>query len=80
MANVKIFLQPGESIRDAEDALMKAFNLHASGDIHYSHVFQDPAMAALAEKMESIYKNISQDMVREISEALDEDYSDRHGY
>lgn len=75
MAKVKIFLEDGETLQDAEDSLFKAMNLHNSGDIHSSHSFQDPAMAILAAEMESIHNKIYKEMLDEIFETLDKEYS-----
>jgi hypothetical protein len=74
MAKVKIYLAPGETTQDAEDSLLKALNHHNSGDVHSSHSFQDPAMIAVADRMESTHKKIYQDMLTEIFEELDKDY------
>lgn len=79
MAKVKILLEKGETQHDAEQALMKALTHHASGDVHSSHTFTDPAMVHTANRMEEIYKKISQEMIQEIGEALDEDYLKSHG-
>lgn len=76
MAKVKIFLAPGETLRDAEDSLLKAMVHHNSGEIHSSHSFQDPAMAVVAKKMESIHDKIYQDMLAEIFQTLDKEYSE----
>lgn len=80
MAKVKIFLDKEESLRDAEDQIFKALNHHASGDVHSQDSFEDPAMVSVSNKMEQEYKRIAQDMMREISEALDEDYKNNYGY
>lgn len=76
MAKVKIFLEPGETIQDAEDSLLKAMVHHNSGDVHSSHSFQDPAMVAIANKMENIHAKIYQEMLQEIFETLDQEYSE----
>lgn len=75
MAKVKIFLEPGETTQDAEDLLFKALNHHNTGEVHSSHSFQDPAMVSVAHKMESIHSKIYQEMLEEIFEALDKDYT-----
>lgn len=74
MAKVKIFLEENETVQDAEDSLFKALNHHNSGDVHASHTFQDPAMVAVADRMEDIHKKIYQDMMTEIFEVLDKEY------
>ena len=75
MAKVKILLEPGETLRDAEDSLAKALAHHNSGDVHSSHSFQDPAMVAVSKEIIQIHDRIYQDMLSEIFEALDKDYS-----
>lgn len=79
MAKVKIILEKGETQHEAEQALAKALNHHASGDVHSSHSFQDPAMVDCSNRMEEIFKRINQEMLQEIGEALDEDYLKSHG-
>lgn len=74
MSRVKIFLEPGETVQDAEDSFLKAMDLHNSGDIHSSHRFQDPAMIDISEKMENLHSKMYQEMLVEIFQALDEDY------
>jgi len=79
MAKLKILLDKGETLQEAEDLIFKALNHHASGDVHSSHQFQDPAMAAVAERFEETFKKINQDMINEINETLDKDYLKRYG-
>lgn len=74
MAKVKIFLEDGETLRDAEDSLVKAISHHSSGDVHSNQTFQDPAMEAIADKMISIHSKIYQEMLQEIFEVLDQEY------
>lgn len=76
MAKVKIYLEDGETTRDAEEAISKAFNHHNSGDIHTHNTFQDPAMQAIADKMQEDHAKMYHDMLQEINEVLDQDYSD----
>lgn len=75
MSKVKIYLSPGETLRDAEDVLLKALLHHSSGEVHSSHTFQDPAMVAVSKEMEQIHNKIYQEMLAEIFQALDEEYS-----
>jgi hypothetical protein len=75
MAKVKIFLEPGETQQDAEDSLFKAMQHHNTGEVHSSHSFQDPAMVAVSQKMEKIHSEIYQDMLNEIFQELDKEYS-----
>ena len=78
MAKVKIYLEPGETQREAEEALHKAFITHANGEIHKDN-FQDPAMADAANLMENMFKKINTEMLEEINEALAEDYKTSYG-
>lgn len=74
MAKVKIFLEPGETIQDAEDSLMKSLVHHNSGDAHSNQTFQDPAMDAVADRMIDIHSKIYHEMMQEIYEVLDKEY------
>ncbi len=74
MSKVKIYLAPGETLRDAEDSLLKALNHHNSGDVHVE-TFQDPAMDNVADRMISAHSKIYQEMLQEIFEELDKDYN-----
>lgn len=78
MAKVKIYLEEDETVQDAEESILKAMDHHNSGEVHAHHQFQDPAMNAVAGRMEEIHKKIQQEMLQEINEALDRDYSDGH--
>ena len=74
MSKVKIYLAPGETLRDAEDSLLKALNHHNSGDAHVE-TFQDPAMDSVADRMVSIHSKIYHEMMQEIFAELDKEYS-----
>lgn len=77
MAKVKILLEPGETQLDADNAIQKALEYHSSGEVHDDEPFDDPAMVHMAQRMEDIHTRIYADMVREISNVLDEEFS--HG-
>lgn len=77
MAKVKILLEKGETPADADEALLKALAHHATGDAHDEDVFDDPAMMHMAQRLEEIHTKIQADMLREISDLLDKEYS--HG-
>jgi hypothetical protein len=79
MAKVKIYLEPGETQRDVEEVLNKAFEHQAQGGVHSEQTFDDPAMVDTVQRMESTFKKIHQDMINEINEALDQDYLREHG-
>ena len=74
MAKVKVLPGIGETLEQAEDALIKAMTSQATGDVHQES-FQDPAMAHTANKMEQSFKKIYQEMINEISDVLDKDYN-----
>jgi hypothetical protein len=73
MAKIKIILEKGETEREAEDSLLKAITAHNSGEIHIEG-FEDPAMNDVVNKMEEVHNKIYQEMLDEISEALDTEY------
>lgn len=74
MSVVKIFLDKGEKLEDVEADLFKALGHHASGDIHETESFQDPAMNDVADKMKKTHAVIYQEMLDEIFKALESDY------
>lgn len=76
MAKVKIILEKGEDQLDADYALQKALELHTTGEIHQGEHFEDPAMVHAAQRAEEIHDRIYKDMIREINELLDQEYSD----
>lgn len=76
MAKVKIILEKGEDQLDADYALQKALELHTSGNIHQGELFDDPAMVHAAQRMEEIHARIYNEMIREINEVLDQEFSD----
>lgn len=78
MAKIKVILENGETILDADNKLLKALNHHASGDIHIKESFEDPVMIDVTHFMESEYQKIYKDMIQEINDVLDEEYA--NGY
>lgn len=76
MAKVKIILEDGESELDADLALLKALNLHASGDIHLTESFDDPAMIDAQDRMIKIHEDMYKDMMDEIFNVIDDEYSE----
>jgi hypothetical protein len=75
MAKVKILLEPGESQLDADHALQKALEHHSQGSAHDDESFDDPAMVDLAQRLESDHSKMYIEMMREILDVLDEEYS-----
>lgn len=78
MSKVKIILDSGESIQEAEDSLVKAITSQDQGQSH-TDGFEDPAMQSTVNRMEEAHKKIYQEMMQEIFEALDKEYS-KNGY
>ena len=74
MAKVKIYLDKGETIQDAEEQLSKALALHSTGDVHVEESFDDPAMIHAQEEMENIHKKVYDDMIAEIMEIINGEY------
>lgn len=75
MGRVKIFVDPGETIEEVEDSLLKAIAHHNSGDVHEGENFEDPAMNDVAEKMKAIHEASYQVMLQEIFALLEKDYT-----
>lgn len=78
MAKVKIILDSGETIQEAEDSLVKAIISQDQGQAH-TEGFEDPAMQSTVNRMEEVHKKIYQEMLTEIFEELDKEYS-KNGY
>lgn len=73
---VKIVLEPGESQIEADNALQKALEHHSSGDAHDDQPFEDPAMVDLSQRVEIAHNVMYSNMIREIVEVIDKEYSD----
>ena len=76
MAKVKILLEPGETQLDAHIALQKALDIQSSGTAHDDEAFDDPAMVDLAQRLEVEHQKMYAEMMREVLEVIDEEYSD----
>ncbi len=74
MARIKIFLDGGETLDGAESDLLKAMVHHASGAVHDSETFADPAMKAVASKLEDLHVEMYKKMISEILEAIENEY------
>jgi hypothetical protein len=74
VSKVKVFLNKGETPLDADLSLLKAIELHSSGDIHVTESFDDPAMIEIAKKLETINKIVYANMIKEIIAALEDEY------
>ena len=74
MAKVKIILEKGESPSDADAMLLKALQLHSTGDVHIDESFDDPAMIDAAAHLERIHKQIYSEMLEEINDVIDAEY------
>ena len=76
MARIKIILKNGETREEVEEQLLKALNLHKSGDIHDSEKFEDPAMDDLENKIAKLHELMFQEMLNEVVAEIDREYSD----
>lgn len=76
MAKLKIELESGEDILEADEAIFKALNLHRTGDAHLRESFDDPAMVDLSQRLFKLHEDVYKDLIQEINAALDEDYTD----
>lgn len=75
MRNIKI-VSEGLTELELQEALQKSIKNHARGDAHINESFEDPAMLDLYEQIVKNYEGIYLEMIREIVEALEEEYSD----
>lgn len=76
MGKVKVLLEAGEDRVDVDNELHKALEHHVSGDVHMNESFEDPAMVDASHHMKRVHDQIYNEMIREIIDALDEDYTD----
>lgn len=76
MAKVKIELSKGETVEQAEDLLFKAVLAQSTGEAHDEDNFSDPAMADLINSLQKEHALMFQEMIQEINEELDKEYSD----
>lgn len=76
MSRVKILLEPGETELDAAHDLQKALEFQSSGAAHDDQAFDDPAMVDLAQRLESDHSKMYTNMMREILDVIDEEFSD----
>lgn len=71
---VKVILEKGETRDQADELLLKALASHQNGEAHEEDSFLDPAMQDVAAQMVLEYQKVHESMMREISEALDEEF------
>lgn len=76
MARIKVILEPGETQLDVDNAMEKALAFHTNGDVHSEQSFDDPAMDHVAQRMRDAHSRMYAEMIREISDVLDEEYSE----
>lgn len=76
MAKVKVFLEKGETIEDAEMQLRKALDFHDSGDIHDRQDYTDPAMQHVFDRLEAMHEKMYQELVQEIIREIEKEYED----
>jgi hypothetical protein len=78
MPKVKIIVEDGETMFEAEEMLFKALNASRTGEAHTEN-FDDPAMRSVLETMETMHKKQYEQMMREIEDILDEEYGLNYG-
>lgn len=74
MGKVKIFVDRNETVEGVEDSLLKAMEHHASGDVHENDDFPDPAMVDVKDRMMIAHEIIYRNILKEVFEALEEDF------
>lgn len=74
MLNVKIGLEENQTPDEAEEILFKAFQAQRDGSLHEGK-FHDPAIEHLVSTMIKMHEAEYVEMLREISEALDKEYT-----
>lgn len=72
---IKIILDKDQTKEEAEDLLFKALELHKNGEVHIDESFDDAAMIDTENRLKTIHSKIYADMLEEINEALEEQYS-----
>lgn len=75
MSKVKILLDKGETVEEAEQDLIKSLSFQSSGDVHDEEQFNDPAMNEISDKILAMHEAQYQKMLQEIFETLNEDYT-----
>lgn len=70
---VKVILEAGETPENSENLLFKALESQRTGEAH-TEAFPDPAMAHVAEVLQTQHKTMWDEMMREIFEELDGEY------
>lgn len=75
MAKVKIYVEPGETLEEAKEDLQKALNFQSSGEVHDDNTYEDPAMRNLSDRLEEMHKETYANIIREVIQALDKDYT-----
>ncbi len=74
MPKIKVLLEKGETVFEAENLLLKALSSHTTGELHEEDRFEDPAMQDLVIRLEEEHSKMFKDMLSEIQEALDSEY------
>lgn len=73
MATVKIFLEPGETLQEAQESLVKAFAAQENGEIHSEETFHQPAALHVYELLKYKHAEIWENILREINKVIDEE-------
>ncbi len=74
MGRVKIYLGKNETAEQAEELLHKALSSQRNGDAH-SDDFQDPVVRDVVDIAADAHEKMYQEMLREIADELDKEYS-----
>jgi len=70
MSEIKIYLEPDETIEEVQENLIKAFQAHALGEFHKED-FQDAAARDVYNKMIKEHEKMWEILLKEIAEVLE---------
>lgn len=71
---INIVLPDGVDELDVDNFMFKALNQQVNGDVH-GESFDDPAMISVAQRFEELHDRQYQEMLQEIFNELDKDYT-----
>lgn len=74
MSTVKIILDEGESIEEAEETLFKALSTKKKAST--TETFSDPAMVHLEQMVLKAHSDMYKDMINEIIEVIESEYKE----
>lgn len=70
MAKIKVILEKGESILDANNDLRKALEFQEKGEAH-KETFEDPAIKDLYERLSKAHVEIYNKILEEVAKILE---------